>query len=852
MKRITIMAALLGSFHFASAQVGIGTPSPANSSQLDIVANNKGVLIPRIALTSTAVFAPVEGTEVESLLVYNTATAGDVTPGFYYWFNNKWERIVNQTQLEEAISDITDLQGDVDKIIALLKVAFPSNNLVNPVVTGDTQGGGMVFTPGTTPTIEYVYFDGTDYVKKDITDDIIDIIKGAESKTKIVTIDNVQYYVSESYTGTTDPTLGTEPGVYKIDIVGGVINNIEEIFTTTTTIVINEGATNEQTFNTVEEYIQYISENAMQEGVTKIVIDAGTSQASFETWNGTTWVSVANTVFSDIVKLNQSLTDIATTNVSNVIQYVYTAEPAVNGTARTFTLNLTQDLITLIENNTDVQNAITNLTYDGVYYNGTGTDLTVGTTVIPEGALYTIDDNGNGVIIDISDTIISEVVNNFNEIINSEVVVNGDTYQTVEEYIQHISSQADGNVIYKNIATAGDPDEWVFQYWDATANGGNGDYVTINLTDLVGAAQSQTTIVTYQGSQYYLSETYVLAGGEMDPANWTAVPAGAILIDAVEGVVNNFNEFINSTVTGGGSNYTTVEEYIQYISENAMQAGVTRIVLTGGQASFERWNDTTNSWTPVNNSAFETIVQANETETVIGKSTDNSAYAQVSTDPKATDKIVYEYLAENATNYMDITGDVAWSIENNTDVQNAIEDIVNNLLNQGGNVYFTRTNIAAGTPAGQLAIPAFSFYTINPTTGVKEIVDITDIVVNAITNANQTQITAIKNTLGDKITNDTSIITGDTYNNKVVRKGIFSTTIAADTATTSGITLDTEASEIISITVKYGSGLIANVTDLEIDATGNDVSFNIGTGNMYQVLGSTDIDAEVIIEFAEL
>lgn len=684
MKRITIMAALLGSFHFASAQVGIGTPSPANSSQLDIVANNKGVLIPRIALTSTAVFAPVEGTEVESLLVYNTATAGDVTPGFYYWFNNKWERIVNQTQLEEAISDITDLQGDVDKIIALLKVAFPSNNLVNPAVTGDTQGGGMVFTPGTTPTIEYVYFDGTDYVKKDITDDIIDIIKGAESKTLLVqTTDGTkQYYVSETYLTANNGTAPSQAtvngwttaptGVYEIDVVGGVINNIEEILTTNTTIVINEGETNEQTFITVEEYIQYIA------------------------------------------------------------------------------------------------------------------------------------------------------------------------------------SQADGNVIYKNIADEGDPDEWVFQYWDADANGGDGDYVTINLTDLVGAAQSQTTIVTYQGSQYYLSETYVLAGGEMDPANWTAVPAGAILIDAVEGVVNNFNEFINSTVTGGGSNYTTVEEYIQYISENAMQGGVTRIVLTGGQASFERWNDTTNSWTPVNNSAFETIVQANETETVIGKSTDNSAYAQVSTDPKATDKIVYEYLAENATNYMDITGDVAWSIENNTDVQNAIEDIVNNLLNQGGNVYFTRTNIAAGTPAGQLAIPAFSFYTINPTTGVKEIVDITDVVVNAITNANQTQITAIKNTLGDKITNDTSIITGDTYNNKVVRKGIFSTTIAADTATTSGITLDTEASEIISITVKYGSGLIANVTDLEIDAAGDVVNFNIGTGNMYQVLGSTDIDAEVIIEFAEL
>src|SRR5690606_28651707 len=106
MKKITIMAALLGSVYFANAQVGIGTPTPANSSQLGIVGKNKGVLIPRVALTSPAIIGPISGTEVESLLVYNTATAGDITPGFYYWFNNKWERIVNQTQLDDAIGSI--------------------------------------------------------------------------------------------------------------------------------------------------------------------------------------------------------------------------------------------------------------------------------------------------------------------------------------------------------------------------------------------------------------------------------------------------------------------------------------------------------------------------------------------------------------------------------------------------------------------------------------------------------------------------------------------------------------------------------------------------------------------------
>src|SRR5690606_36175961 len=130
----------------------------------------------------------------------------DVTPGFYYWVKESaatphWERIVNQTQLDEAIANITDVQADLAKVIALLKVAFPANNLVDPAVTGDTHGGGMVFTPGTTPTIEYVYFDGTNYVKKDITADIIGLIKGNETKTKIVTIQNKQFRSEERRVG---------------------------------------------------------------------------------------------------------------------------------------------------------------------------------------------------------------------------------------------------------------------------------------------------------------------------------------------------------------------------------------------------------------------------------------------------------------------------------------------------------------------------------------------------------------------------------------------------------------------------------------------------------------------------
>ncbi len=76
MKKIILSAALVGSIYFANAQVGIGTPTPSTSAMLDIDSTDKGVLIPRVALTSeTSHLINLEGgtTEpVQSLLVYAT------------------------------------------------------------------------------------------------------------------------------------------------------------------------------------------------------------------------------------------------------------------------------------------------------------------------------------------------------------------------------------------------------------------------------------------------------------------------------------------------------------------------------------------------------------------------------------------------------------------------------------------------------------------------------------------------------------------------------------------------------------------------------------------------------------
>src|SRR5699024_2159498 len=76
------------------AQTGIGTPTPDPSAQLDVNATDKGVLIPRVELTETTDNNPVGNDVTNSLLVFNEANQNDVTPGFYYWFDSQWQRLI--------------------------------------------------------------------------------------------------------------------------------------------------------------------------------------------------------------------------------------------------------------------------------------------------------------------------------------------------------------------------------------------------------------------------------------------------------------------------------------------------------------------------------------------------------------------------------------------------------------------------------------------------------------------------------------------------------------------------------------------------------------------------------------
>jgi hypothetical protein len=73
------------------AQVKISNnASVANpDAMLEIESINKGLLLPRLALESTTSPAPL-GNFVKGMVVFDTATVNDITPGIYYSDGTKW------------------------------------------------------------------------------------------------------------------------------------------------------------------------------------------------------------------------------------------------------------------------------------------------------------------------------------------------------------------------------------------------------------------------------------------------------------------------------------------------------------------------------------------------------------------------------------------------------------------------------------------------------------------------------------------------------------------------------------------------------------------------------------------
>lgn len=84
-----------------TGSVGIGTTTPDSNAVLDVHSETKGLLLPRLSLTDTASPAPLTA-HVAGIVVYNTASTGNVSPGFFYNDGSKWVRISGTVNVPNA------------------------------------------------------------------------------------------------------------------------------------------------------------------------------------------------------------------------------------------------------------------------------------------------------------------------------------------------------------------------------------------------------------------------------------------------------------------------------------------------------------------------------------------------------------------------------------------------------------------------------------------------------------------------------------------------------------------------------------------------------------------------------
>jgi hypothetical protein len=135
------------------AQVGIGTVTPDPSSILDITANDKGLLIPRVSIDNIT-NTMLDGLNIapEGLFVWNTnaATLGGSGIGFYVFTGSVWEKLVTTSNTSSIIFKASNSTN----------LSLPTGTLSTLILdTASVNVGGGVYN--TTTGVYIIPEDGT-------------------------------------------------------------------------------------------------------------------------------------------------------------------------------------------------------------------------------------------------------------------------------------------------------------------------------------------------------------------------------------------------------------------------------------------------------------------------------------------------------------------------------------------------------------------------------------------------------------------------------------------------------------------------------------------------------------------
>ncbi len=360
-KKLLSVAALLISGFAAYSQVGIGTTTPDGNTQLEIKSTTKGILIPRVALSTISSFNPITNADgstptslPDGLLVFNTATSGtDIVPGYYYWETDKWNKMVNSSNIA-ALETLTSLnynstantltykdeEGN-DTVISLTDLVEGAETLTSlnydaPAKTltyKDEEGNDtvvsiseLVESAETLTTLNYNAVANTlTYKDEEGTDTVVDLatlVEGAETLTTLNynAVANTLTYKDEEGADTVVDLTTLVAGAETLTTLNynAVANTLtykdeEGIDTVVDLATLVEGAETNTTLSIATGELVYTNEKNDNSNVS--LISADTNNALISGADGRLYVDAALAVEPWFVK---ETTNKATSNTDNI------------------------------------------------------------------------------------------------------------------------------------------------------------------------------------------------------------------------------------------------------------------------------------------------------------------------------------------------------------------------------------------------------------------------------------------------------------------------------------------------------------------------------------------------------